>query len=124
MQVDVEFRGILSKYEDQGARSFTKHKQSFVDREVQVQQHFQELDGGSLKPGSFLKKVSQLYIHPKYFKILEAAAQRIEAEGDDPEKPDEYLDEFTEGILVGPQSGRRARTLSKMYFGEMWVNSF
>lgn len=110
--------------ETEKGKAFPKHKETFIRREISVKENSEKLARNELSPKEFLENVSVLYIHPRFYNIIQLATQRMELLNADDEKIEEVLDDFTEGILLGPYTGNRARKLSTMFFGEEWVNSF
>lgn len=101
---------------------FQKKKKRYAQQQSVIDECTENLDKGKITIEEFLKKCSECMIHEKYYKLIEAATERLEKPQDineDRFEPDEHI----MAIFASCESSHgRVRTLCSKYFGDEWLN--
>lgn len=122
MELDLIFRGDVVGHSEKGAKYLPKHKKRFIEREKSINELNIQLLNDEISDEDFLKKISNLFIHPKWFELIRDAVNKIDEQN--PEENESNFEDIAAAIFLLPSTSKRNRTLSKKYFGKDWVNQF
>lgn len=122
MEQEISFRGEHIRYSENGAAILPKHSKTFIEREKSIKALNLQLKNNEISDEMFLKEIGDLFIHTNWFHLVKDAALRMEET--DMQTDDSHADEIAEAIFLAPTTSGRARSLSKKYFGDEWVNNF
>lgn len=120
--IDLQYRTLAISFEEKGPTVFPKKKNRYAKQQAVIAESTMDLDNKKIGVEEFLKNCSEAMIHEKYFKLVEAATERLEKS----ETVDIEIDEFDENIMAifatSETSSGRIRKLCSKYFGEDWLN--
>lgn len=120
--IDLEYRTTAIAFEEKGASVFPKKKKRYTTQQATITECTEDLAKNKIGVEDFLKKCSEALIHEKYFKLIEAATERIE-KSPDSEEDNANIDETLMAIFATSESTHgRIRSLCSKYFGNDWLN--
>lgn len=76
--IDIQYRALAIAFEDKGASVFAKKKTRYAKQQAVITEATEDFDNKKIGVDQFLKKCSEAMIHEKYFKLVEAATERVE----------------------------------------------
>lgn len=94
--IDLQYRHMAISFEDKGASVFPKKKTRYAKQQAVIAESINDLDNKKIGVEEFLKKCSEAMIHQKYFKLVEAATERLKKSTPD----DTEADEFNENMMA------------------------
>lgn len=117
--IDLQYRAQAIAFEEKGPAALPKKSKRALQQQAVITQCTQDLKEKTISVQDFLKQCAEAMIHEKYFKLVEAATERLEKSQD---VDDDEADENILAIFATENSSGRVRKLCTKFFGEDWLN--
>lgn len=128
MVTDFQHRSMAIDFESNGAAVLPKKRRQYVKQQGVIIECTENLKNNKINIDEFLTKCAEVMIHPKYYKLVEEATIRFEAEEHNVVEPidadgSDEIDDSIQAIFATEQTtNKRVRKLCTKYFGENWLN--
>lgn len=76
--VDLEYRALALAFQKKGPSILPKKRSRYEKQQALINESTDDLDNKKISIGEFLEKIAHAMIHEKFYKLVEAASDRLE----------------------------------------------